>query len=326
MRSPLSADQYVAGILDRDRAILGRALTLVESARADHRVVATEVVRRLLPHTGSARRVGVSGVPGVGKSTFLESLGSRLLDGGHRVAVLAVDPSSGVSGGSILGDKTRMGRLATDPGAFVRPSPSGGHLGGVTRTTRESMLICEAAGFDVVFVETVGVGQSETVVAQMVDTYLLLMLAGAGDDLQGIKRGILELGDVIAVQKADGDNKTRAQRARVELHGALSLLRGHDDVPVLTCSALTGDGLDEVWQAVLAHGDGLRASGELDQKRSEQRLGWMWQLVDDELRRRLRSHPGVKAVKMELEAAVQRGSLTAGEAAEALLAAAADPS
>ncbi|MFK7929879.1 MAG: methylmalonyl Co-A mutase-associated GTPase MeaB [Myxococcota bacterium] len=319
MRARLTVDDHVRGVLAGDRAVIGRTLTLVESSRPDHRERANEVVRRLLPHTGTGLRIGVSGVPGVGKSTFLEALGSRLIDAGHRVAVLAIDPTSGVSGGSILGDKTRMGRLSTDAAAFVRPSPSGGALGGVARTTRESILVCEAAGFDLVFVETVGVGQSETVVAQMVDTYLVLMLAGAGDDLQGIKRGILELADVLAVQKADGDNVLRASQARRQLQGALSLLRGHEPVPVLTCSALTEEGLDEVWQAVKGHGDALRESGGLEARRSHQRQQWMWQIVEHEAVRRLRTHPRVQAVGPELQDRVFRGEITAGEAAEMLL-------
>jgi len=322
MRRALSVDDHVQGVLAGDRAILGRTVTLVESVHPDHRRKAAEVLRGLLPHTGKAVRVGVSGVPGVGKSTFLETLGVRLLEAGHRVAVLAVDPTSGVSGGSILGDKTRMARLAADRRAFIRPSPSGGALGGVTRTTRESMIVCEAAGFDVVFVETVGVGQSETLVADMVDTYLVLMLAGAGDDLQGIKRGILELADVLAVQKADGDNLTRAQQARNELEGALSLLRPHDPVwtpPVLTCSALTGAGLDQVWDAVVEHRQALTRSGRLESRRAEQRLRWMWQLVEDEVLRRLRAHPQVEALAPSLEEAVRDGLRTPGQAAEALL-------
>ena len=324
MRRDLSVDEYVTGVLAGDRAVLGRAVTLVESVRPDHRDKARELLRRLLPHTGSARRVGVSGVPGVGKSTFLEALGARLLERGYRVAVLAGAPTSGVSGGSILGDKTRMARLAADRRAFIRPSPSGGALGGVTRTTRESMIVCEAAGFDVIFVETVGVGQSETEVAAMVDTYLVLMLAGAGDDLQGIKRGILELADVLAVQKADGDNLPRAKRARRELEGALSLLRPHDPVwtpPVLTCSALQGDGLDEVWQAILDHRQALEDAGALLARRADQQLRWMWQLVEDEVRRQVRADAAVRGLAPELEAAVRAGTRTPGEAAEALLSA-----
>lgn len=323
-RRALDLEEYVAGVLDGDRAILGRTLTLMESGHPDHRAVASQVLSRLLPHAGHARRVGVSGVPGVGKSTFLEAMGMRLIAGGHRVAVLAVDPTSGVSGGSILGDKTRMGELARHPHAFIRPSPSGGVLGGVTRTTRESILVCEAAGYDVIFVETVGVGQSETVVADMVDTYLVLMLTGAGDDLQGIKRGILEVADVLTVNKADGDNVNRAARARRELELALHLLRPDDGVwhpPVLTCSSLTGAGLDEVWAAVEAHRAALEGSDGVAAKRRAQDQRWMWQLVDDEVLRRVRNHPGVTALQEELTAQVAAGSLAPSTAAERLLAA-----
>lgn len=321
-RRVLSVEDHVQGVLGGDRAVLGRTITLVESARADHREKASEVLRQLLPHTGKAARVGLSGVPGVGKSTFLEAMGTRLLEQGHRVAVLAVDPSSGVSGGSILGDKTRMAKLSTDARAFVRPSPSGGALGGVTRTTRETLLVCEAAGYDVVFVETVGVGQSETVVAEMVDTYLVLMLAGAGDDLQGIKRGILELADVLAVHKADGDNTLRAEQARHELEAALRLLRPHDAVwspVVLACSSLTGAGLDAVWSAVQDHRSALEASGELVRRRREQQRRWMWQLVEDEVLRRLHADVGVASLAKELERQVLGGQVTAGAAAERLL-------
>lgn len=327
MRRKLSVEQHVQGVRDGDRAILGRTLTLVESAHPDHRVLAREVLRRLLPHTGQAVRVGVSGVPGVGKSTFLESMGMRLLASGHRVAVLAVDPTSGVSGGSILGDKTRMAQLAADRRAFIRPSPSGGALGGVTRTTRESVLVCEAAGFDVVFVETVGVGQSETVVADMVDTYLVLMLTGAGDDLQGIKRGILELADVLAIQKADGDNLMPAQRARRELQGALSLLRAHDPIwspPVLTCSALTGAGLDRVWEKIQAHREALLQAGALSNRRLTQRLKWMREMTEAEVLRRFHADPSVASALARAEAEVRADRTTAGQAAESILAAWAD--
>ena len=321
-RRSLGLQDYVDGVLAGDRAVLGRALTLMESAHPDHRELAAQVLAALLPHTGTARRVGVSGVPGVGKSTVLESMGMRLIEGGHRVAVLAVDPTSGVSGGSILGDKTRMGRLASDPGAFIRPSPSGGVLGGVTRTTRESILVCEAAGYDVIFVETVGVGQSETVVADMVDSYLVLMLTGAGDDLQGIKRGILEVADVLAVNKADGDNAVRAKRARRELELALHLLRPDDGVwhpPVLTCSGLTGEGLDDVWAAIGDHRRALEASVGVAAKRRAQDQRWMWQLVDDEVLRRVRVDPAVASVAAELSEQVAAGSVPPAAAAEQIL-------
>jgi LAO/AO transport system kinase len=323
MRRRLSIDDHVDGVLQGDRATLARTITLVESRHPDHRARARQVLARLLPHAGQAHRIGVSGVPGAGKSTFLETLGLRLLEAGHQVAVLAVDPTSGVSGGSILGDKTRMAGLAADRRAFIRPSPTGGQLGGVARTTRETLLVCEAAGFDVVFVETVGVGQSETVVAELVDTYLVLMLAGAGDDLQGIKRGILELADILAVHKADGDNLPRARQARHELEAALHLLRTDTTLwtpPVLTCSSRTGEGLDAVWEALQEHRRTLEEAGQLLRRRQAQQLRWMWQLVEDEVVRRLHENLGVRAAAPDLEAAVREGRLPAAAAAEELLA------
>ncbi|MGE3964361.1 MAG: methylmalonyl Co-A mutase-associated GTPase MeaB, partial [Planctomycetota bacterium] len=272
-RRELTVEELEQGVRGGDRGVLGRAISLVESQRSDHRDLAASLLSRLLPLTGKAHRIGLSGVPGVGKSTFIETLGRRLLDQGRRVAVLAVDPSSPVSGGSILGDKTRMMLLAGDPRAFVRPSPSSGATGGVGRRTREAILLCEAAGFDVVFVETVGVGQSETVVADMVDTFVLLLIPGAGDQLQGIKRGILEVADVIAINKADGPQRALAQIAQGEYRSALQLLRGGDPggVPaVLSCSALENVGLDELWAAVVDHRERLTASGALAEKRGQQ--------------------------------------------------------
>ena len=294
----------------------------MESSRADHQALAQQLLAELLPDTGRARRVGVTGVPGVGKSTFLETLGTRLLGRGLRVAVLAVDPSSAVSGGSILGDKTRMSTLATHDCAFVRPSPSGGSLGGVARKTRESMLLCEAAGFDVVLVETVGVGQSEIVVAEMVDTVLLLLLPGGGDELQGIKRGILELIDVVAVNKADGDAVQPAQAARIEYESGLRLIRPSDvgwTPPVLTCSAKTGDGLDEVWQAVEKHRRRLEDDGLLEPKRQGQQLRWMWSQVEERLLTSFRADPRVAARLAEMEESVRAGRKPATQAAEELL-------
>ncbi|MCD4750776.1 MAG: methylmalonyl Co-A mutase-associated GTPase MeaB [Thermoanaerobaculales bacterium] len=275
----LTITDFLDGIRARDRAVLGRAITLVESNRPEHHKKAQELLTTLLPDTGGAHRVGISGVPGVGKSTFIESFGSRLVDDGHTVAVLAVDPSSSRSKGSILGDKTRMERLSSLDGAFIRPSPTGGSLGGVGRKTRETILLCEAAGFDIVLVETVGVGQSETLVADMVDVFLVLMLSGAGDELQGIKRGILELADIIAVNKADGDNLLAAQRARTEYEGALRIFRppGHTpwDPQVVTCSASSGAGLGEIWDLIEEHRRRFRAGGHLETMRSRQRLQWM---------------------------------------------------
>jgi LAO/AO transport system kinase len=309
----------VQGVLAGDRRVMARAITLVESRRADHRQRAQELLVELLPHAGGARRIGISGVPGVGKSTFIDQLGVDLTGAGSKVAVLAVDPSSSRSGGSILGDKTRMSRLAVDLHAFIRPSPTSGTLGGVAQATRESMVVVEAAGYDVVLVETVGVGQSEVTVAEMVDSFLFLTLARTGDQLQGIKRGILEIADVIAVNKADGDNAPEARKAARELSGAIRMLRGHGDdgwdVPVLTCSGLTGEGLDTVWAKLVEHQDRRRASGAFDERRRSQQVRWTWQLVRDGLEHALRSHPGVRSLAPELEKAVLAGELTPALAA-----------
>jgi LAO/AO transport system kinase len=323
-RRELSEAEYVDGVRAGDRAILGRAISLVESNARAHHELAQRVLTELLPHTGGALRVGISGVPGVGKSTFIEALGTRLTARGQRVAVLAVDPSSERTRGSILGDKTRMANLAQDLRAFIRPSPSSGSLGGVGRKTRETMLLCEAAGFDVVLVETVGVGQSETLVADMVDFYLVLMLAGAGDELQGIKRGILELADLLAINKADGSNEAGAERARREYESALELMHGKDDewkVPVVKCSSLTGAGLDALWAHVERHREQTRASGTLERRRRQQLLRWMWQMVEAELIDTLKHHPEVHRQRAELERRVREGELTATLAAQRLLAA-----
>ena len=320
----LTVDEYVSGVLSRDRAVLGQAITLVESSSPRHRALAQRVLTALLPHTGASRRIGISGVPGVGKSTFIETFGCRLVEAGHRVAVLAVDPSSSVTRGSILGDKTRMALLAAADAAFVRPSPTGGELGGVARKTRESILLCEAGGFDVVLVETVGVGQSEIMVAEMVDCFVLLELAGAGDELQGIKRGILELADIIAIHKADGDNLARAERARAELERALHILRpaaGDGEwVPrAVLASSLTGLGLDEIWRLIEEHRRRLEERGLLDERRRQQRLDWMWSLVDQGLLAAVREHPAVAAMVGRLEAEVLDGQATPSSAASAIL-------
>ncbi|QXG77198.1 methylmalonyl Co-A mutase-associated GTPase MeaB [Modestobacter sp. L9-4] len=310
----------VAGVLAGDRRATARAITLVESTRGDHRDAAQELLGALLPHAGGARRVGISGVPGVGKSTFVDTLGTTLTAAGSRVAVLAVDPSSTRSGGSILGDKTRMSRLAVDPRAFIRPAPTAGTLGGVARATRESMVVLEAAGHDVVLVETVGVGQSEVTVAEMVDSFLFLTLARTGDQLQGIKRGVLEIADVIAVNKADGPGESDARRAARELAGAVRMLRGPEEpVPVLTCAGLTGAGVPEVWAALVAHQDRLRETGELAERRRSQQVRWMWQLVHDGLDHALRTHPAVAALAPRLEAAVLAGGLTPAAAGDQVL-------
>ncbi len=316
---PLDAQGYVAGVRGGDRAILARAITLIESERPAHAVLAQEVLDTLLPHTGGAYRVGISGVPGAGKSTFIDALGAMLTVGGHRVAVLAVDPTSSISGGSILGDKTRMSTLSIDPNAFIRPSPTSGTLGGVTRKTRESILLCEAAGFDVVLVETVGVGQSETIVAGMVDFFLVLLIAGAGGELQGIKRGILEVADMLAINKADGDNRPRATRAQASYTSALRLMRGSSVPPVVTCSALEKTGLEELWALVVESRGDLEASGEFQRKRQAQQVGWMWDMVEDGLRRALRSDPDLSALITQLEDAVGQARTTPSSAARQVL-------
>jgi LAO/AO transport system kinase len=323
-RRTLSADDYVQGVLQGDRAILGRAISLVESNARAHRELAQDVLMQLLPHTGKSHRVGISGVPGVGKSTFIEALGTNLTHAGHKVAVLAVDPSSERTRGSILGDKTRMVALSQNPAAFIRPSPSSGSLGGVGRKTRETMLLCEAAGFDIVLVETVGVGQSETMVSDMVDFFLVLMLAGAGDELQGIKRGILELADMIAINKADGDNAKAAQRACREYQGALELMHGRNaswKVSVVQCSALNNVGMSELWAEIDRHRNESRASGAFEQLRKQQRLRWLWQLAEGELVTALHEHVGVQAIRQDLEREVYEGTLTTSLAAERILSA-----
>lgn len=322
MAPTIDLDGYVKGVLDGKRAHIARAITLVESTRPDHRALAQQLLRELLPHAGNARRIGVSGVPGVGKSTFIDALGTMLTGLGHRVAVLAVDPSSSRTGGSILGDKTRMERLAVDPAAFVRPSPTAGTLGGVAKATRESIVVMEAAGYDVVLVETVGVGQSETAVANMVDTFLLLTLARTGDQLQGIKKGVLELADAIAVNKADGPHERDARSAARELAGALRLMHPSDAAwtpPVLTCSARESSGLDTLWERLEQHRTLLESTGRLAAKRREQQVDWTWTMVRDELLESLRSHPGVRALTPELELRVREGSLPATLAAEQIL-------
>ncbi|KRF02958.1 protein kinase [Nocardioides sp. Soil777] len=311
----------VEGIRDGQRSAVSRAITLVESSRADHRVAARELLTELGSTAGSTR-VGISGVPGVGKSTFIEALGTALTAAGHRVGVLAVDPSSVRTGGSVLGDKTRMASLSVDPRAYIRPSPSAGTLGGVARATTQAMLVLEAAGYDVVLVETVGVGQSEVTVAGMVDTFLFLTLARTGDQLQGIKKGILEIADVIAVNKADGDREQEARGAARELAGALRLVHGKGEwaPPVVTCSALTQVGVDDVWQRVQAHREHLGEDG-LHRKRAGQQLDFTWSLVRDELDQRLRRSASVAAIRDEVRAAVLSGELPAPMAADRILAA-----
>ena len=301
-----------SGIRAGDRATLARAITLIESKRADHRAQAHKLVQELLPHTGKAVRLGLTGAPGAGKSTLIDALGNMLTAQNHKVAVLAVDPSSSRSGGSILGDKTRMARLAVDPHAFIRPSPSSGTLGGVAAKTRETMLLCEAAGFAVIVVETVGVGQSETAVADMTDFFLLLMVAGAGDELQGLKKGVVELADMIAVNKADDENVARARAAASEFRSALNILAPRSPTwqpPVLTCSAKTGNGIADLWANVLAHRDKTSATGELAERRRSQQIKWMWTLLEERMMTKLRSDPAVRAKLRQAEAAVAAGTL-----------------
>ncbi|MBT3247756.1 MAG: methylmalonyl Co-A mutase-associated GTPase MeaB [Actinobacteria bacterium] len=317
----LPVERLLAGVLAGDRAMVGQAITLVESTQASDQKVAQELLAELLPHAGQAHRVGITGVPGVGKSTFIEALGTQLTSQGHRVAVLAVDPTSTVTGGSILGDKTRMQKLANDPAAFVRPSPSAGTLGGVTRRTRETMVVLEAAGYDVVLVETVGVGQSETVVAAMVDIFVVLMLPGAGDELQGIKKGVLELADLIAVNKADGDHLPEARTAARDYTAALRLTQPLSTAwrpQVSMVSSLTGDGIEELWSSVLAHREALESAGQWEEKRRNQRLAWMWAMVEDRLLVALRNDSTVLEVLKDVETQVQDGTMHPSAAAEAL--------
>ncbi len=322
----LSIEVYVDGVRAGDRTILGRAITLIESKRADDQRLAREVIDRLLPETGRAHRVGITGVPGAGKSTFIEALGGRLCAAGHRLAVLAVDPSSARSGGSILGDKTRMETLARDSRAFVRPSPSLGALGGVARHTRETMLLCEAAGYDIVLVETVGVGQSEVMVAHLVDTFVLLMIPGAGDELQGIKRGIFELADLLVVNKADGEGEAAAATARRDYAAALHLMMPRVEgwrVPALTASAKTGDGLDAAWQGVLRHREVLEAGGEWRRARRSQQVFWMWRAIEEGLMAAFRRAAGARidAAEDDVRALCRSPDRAAAELIEGFLAA-----
>jgi LAO/AO transport system kinase len=321
-RPAIDVDAYVEGVRRGDRTALGRAITLVESAKPEHHEHAQQLLLRLLPLAGSSIRVGITGVPGAGKSTFIDQLGTNLTRDGHRVAVLAVDPTSSRSGGSILGDKTRMQRLAVDPSAFIRPSPTSGALGGVTRATRESIVVCEAAGYDVVLVETVGVGQSETLVANMVDFFLVLMIPNAGDELQGIKKGVLELADMIAVNKSDGPNEQAARVAARDYANALHLMEPASpnwNPPVVTCSGLHDRGLDTVWTQIERHRDALEASGERQEKRRRQQVQWMWAMVEERLLARLHGDAAVRALAPGLEAQVRDGALTATLAAQRVL-------
>ena len=302
-----------------DRAGLARAITLIESRRSDHQAAARELVQTLLPATGKAIRVGITGSPGVGKSTTIDALGSFLIEGGHKVAVLAVDPTSARTGGSILGDKTRMARLAASDSAYIRPSPSSGTLGGVAAKTREAMLLYEAAGFDVILVETVGIGQSETAVSDMTDFFLALMLPGAGDELQGIKKGLVELADMIAINKADGDNIKRANLAAADYRSALHILQPrseHWQPPVVTYSALTGAGIAGLWQKIVDHRNAMTASGDFAARRRQQQVKWMWSMLEQRVLARLRADTSTRARVKKTEAEVAAGHLTPALGAE----------
>ncbi|MEG3586550.1 MAG: methylmalonyl Co-A mutase-associated GTPase MeaB [Actinomycetota bacterium] len=311
-----------AGVLSGDRTWLAKAITLIESSTLDDRGKATGLLESIAPHAGGARRIGITGSPGVGKSTFVDELGTYLTELGHKVAVLAVDPSSSISGGSILGDKTRMDRLSSNPNAFIRPSPSSGILGGVAKGTRETILVLEAAGFDVVLIETVGVGQSEAIVSEMVDFFLVLLLPGSGDSLQGIKKGVLELADLIAVNKADGENELRARQSARDYQSAMTLLSSTNagwTPPVMTCSALTGQGIPAIWEQIGLHQEHAQETGDWEKRRSRQQIRWMWALVEDQLIHNLKEKPEIASVVLETEEKILNSGLSPFEAAERII-------
>ncbi|MCB1822462.1 MAG: methylmalonyl Co-A mutase-associated GTPase MeaB [Candidatus Competibacteraceae bacterium] len=321
-RRRLTVDEYVAGVLAGDRNVVAQAITLVESNALAHFDMGQEVLRQLLPNTGNSVRIGITGVPGVGKSTFIEALGLHLCEQGHKVAVLAVDPSSTVTRGSILGDKTRMEKLSRDLRAFIRPSPSSGTLGGVTRKSRETLLICEAAGYNIILVETVGVGQSETTVRSMVDFFLLLMLSGAGDELQGIKKGIMELADALLVNKADGDNKIRANMARAEYNRALHFLAPATEgwrTKAYSCSSMSGEGIDTIWSVIQQFREQTTGSGVFEKRRQRQTLDWVYSMVEEHLRASFFNHAGVESIRAEIEEAVINGHIPPTVAAQQLI-------
>lgn len=322
-RRKLELDEYRKGILDRNPGILSRAITLVESHLPEHEAMAQQLLEELMPHTGAAIRVGITGVPGAGKSTLIESLGSQLCEAGHRVAVLAVDPSSSITGGSILGDKTRMSRLGRHPHSFIRPSPAGGSLGGVARKSRETMLLCEAAGYDVILVETVGVGQNEVTVRSMVDFFLLILVAGTGDELQGMKKGVMELADLLVVNKADGDNLQRARLACAELRRVLGLLQPATPgwkTRCITASALQPDTLEDLWRRIEQFWQQVKQSGYLDQRRRQQTVAWLHALIHEELQQRFDRHPAVRAGLPGLQAAVEEKRIPAVAAVRRIMA------
>ena len=318
----IKINEIAAGVSAGNVRSLAKAITLIESRNLDHSLAATTLLDELLPATGNSIRIGISGVPGAGKSTFIEAFGMSLLSLGHKVAVLAVDPSSQLSGGSILGDKTRMEELAREEGAFIRPSPAGQTLGGVARKTRETMLVCEAAGYDVIIVETVGVGQSEITVASMVDFFLLLQIPNAGDELQGIKRGVMEIADAIVVNKAEGENRPRAELARQQYANALHMLKPKSlnwQVPALLCSALNNEGVDEVWSTIEEFGTKMRENGELQDKRNLQATDWMWTLLLDDLKEMFMRDRNVEGLVDQVQEAVATGVTTPSAAARRLL-------
>ncbi|MFV8380179.1 methylmalonyl Co-A mutase-associated GTPase MeaB [Corynebacterium hindlerae] len=321
-RRRIDVDQLYEAVLAGDRTQMARAVTLLESTAPAHRVLAQELLVKLLPHSGNALRVGLTGVPGVGKSTTIESLGMKLIKEGHKVAVLAIDPSSTKTRGSILGDKTRMAKLSAEDNAFIRPSPSAGTLGGVAKATRESMVVFEAAGFDIIIVETVGVGQSEVAVSQMVDVFCFLALAGAGDQLQGIKKGVLEMAEIVAINKADGPNLKPAKRAARELAAAMRMVRPEDSLwhpPTITMSAVEHEGLEEFWGHVQEHHKVMRESGQFEHRRREQQVGWMWSMVHETLLQRLNTNPDVVAARESVETQLRHGEITPTLAAEEIL-------
>jgi LAO/AO transport system kinase len=322
MRPVAAPAELAEAVRAGQRRALARAITLIESERDDHRRAADQLLQQLLTDTGKARRLGISGTPGVGKSSFIEALGMHALERGHRIAVLSIDPSSSISGGSILGDKTRMESLARQTQAFIRPSPAGGTLGGVARRTREALLLCEAAGFDTIIVETVGVGQSETAVAEMTDMFILLLLPGGGDELQGIKRGIMELADLILINKADGERVAAARRSVADYRNALQLMQPrsrHWQVPVEMCSARNGDGIAETWQIILDYQRALSTSGEIGQRRAAQARSWLWQETTNRLLNLLKTHPEVRRHLNQLETEVQQGRSLPTSAAQQLI-------
>lgn len=323
-RPRLTVDDYVQGVLAGDRMLLSRAITLIESNSPKHMVLAQQVLQKLLPHTGNSIRVGITGVPGAGKSTFIEALGSKLCGRGHKVAVLAVDPSSSITKGSILGDKTRMENLSKEPNAFIRPSPSSCTLGGVTKKSRETLLLCEAAGYDIILVETVGVGQSEITVRSMVDFFLLVVLTGAGDELQGMKKGVMEIADAILINKADGDNKQKAQMVKVEYERILNYLRQATEgwqTRAHTCSSLTGEGIDDLWHVIEKFKETVTVSGVFTSRRKKQTLAWVYSMVEENLHNRFYQNERVRECRSHIDKEVGEGKISATMAMQRLLAA-----